>query len=174
MRYRCIKHLRIFALLLAAFVPALVVTLAGPNLEPSPVAAFGPQREPLGLYVTVPASHEHWRGRIVTTTTTTVAPVPVRTHRQIEQHAPPLGGGGAGGGLASIRNCESGGDYGINTGNGYYGAYQFDQRTWDSAATRAGYGEYAGTRPNQAPPGVQDAVAAAHIAAGNRGAWPNC
>src|SRR4051812_13158398 len=33
--------------------------------------------------------------------------------------------GGAGGRLAAIRSCESGGDYAANTGNGFYGAYQF-------------------------------------------------
>ncbi|MET3804578.1 peptidoglycan hydrolase-like protein with peptidoglycan-binding domain [Nakamurella sp. UYEF19] len=33
---------------------------------------------------------------------------------------------------ASLRQCESGGDYSINTGNGYYGAYQFDLSTWQS------------------------------------------
>jgi len=31
---------------------------------------------------------------------------------------------------AALRQCESGGNYSINTGNGYYGAYQFDQSTW--------------------------------------------
>ena len=33
---------------------------------------------------------------------------------------------------AALRKCESGGNYQINTGNGYYGAYQFDQSTWTS------------------------------------------
>lgn len=30
----------------------------------------------------------------------------------------------------AVRQCESGGYYGINTGNGYYGAYQFAAGTW--------------------------------------------
>ena len=76
------------------------------------------------------------------------------------------GGGGAGGDLASIRSCESGGDYSANTGNGYYGAYQFDQATW-SAAGGSG-------NPAEASPAEQDRVAANHIANGNRSAWPNC
>lgn len=29
-----------------------------------------------------------------------------------------------------IRKCESGGNYRTNTGNGYFGAYQFDRGTW--------------------------------------------
>ena len=33
---------------------------------------------------------------------------------------------------AALRNCESSGDYAIDTGNGYYGAYQFDLSTWQS------------------------------------------
>lgn len=54
---------------------------------------------------------------------------------------------------AKIRNCESGGNYSINTGNGYYGAYQFDLGTWHSVG---GSG-----RPDQASPATQDALALA-------------
>ena len=38
--------------------------------------------------------------------------------------------------------CESSGNYAINTGNGFYGAYQFDLGTWHAL----GYSGY----PNQA------------------------
>lgn len=61
-------------------------------------------------------------------------------------------------------NCESGGDYSIDTGNGYYGAYQFDSSTWDT------YGDPAYGEANQAPPAVQDAAAASVP----YDAWPNC
>lgn len=50
--------------------------------------------------------------------------------------------------------------YATNTGNGYYGAYQFNQNTWEGAVSRAGHPEYAGTTANNAPPEVQDAAAA--------------
>ena len=50
-----------------------------------------------------------------------------------------------------LRVCESGNNYAINTGNGYYGAYQFDLGTWRSVG---GTGS-----PNQASPAVQDALA---------------
>lgn len=50
-----------------------------------------------------------------------------------------------------LRNCESGNNYAINTGNGYYGAYQFDLSTWRSVGG-TGY-------PHQASPAVQDALA---------------
>ncbi|MET3808568.1 hypothetical protein ABIB25_005597 [Nakamurella sp. UYEF19] len=50
-----------------------------------------------------------------------------------------------------LRNCESGGNYAINTGNGYYGAYQFDLGTWRSVG---GSG-----LPSDASPATQDALA---------------
>jgi len=50
-----------------------------------------------------------------------------------------------------LRNCESGGNYAINTGNGYYGAYQFDLGTWYSIGG-------AGV-PSDASPATQDAMA---------------
>lgn len=50
-----------------------------------------------------------------------------------------------------LRMCESSNNYAINTGNGYYGAYQFDLSTWQSVGG-SGY-------PNQASPAEQDARA---------------
>ncbi len=75
--------------------------------------------------------------------------------------------GGAGGDLASIRQCESGGNYSTNTGNGFTGAYQFDDSTWKAAggSTSSAY---------QASSTEQDQVARNWIAQGNRSAWPNC
>jgi LysM repeat protein len=74
--------------------------------------------------------------------------------------------GAAGGDLASrVRARESGGNYGANTGNGYYGAYQFDVGTW------GGYGGYA--RADLAPAAIQDAKFQETY--GRRGCspWPN-
>ncbi|MEP6980695.1 MAG: transglycosylase family protein, partial [Nakamurella sp.] len=48
----------------------------------------------------------------------------------------------------ALRRCESSGKYDINTGNGYYGAYQFDLSTWRSVGG-SGY-------PNEASPAEQD------------------
>jgi hypothetical protein len=53
--------------------------------------------------------------------------------------------------LLKLRMCESGGNYQENTGNGYYGAYQFSDQTWDHWKT--GY-----ARADLAPPAVQDAT----------------
>lgn len=52
-----------------------------------------------------------------------------------------------------IRNRESGGNYRINTGNGYYGAYQFDRGTWMSN----GGGQF-GKTADKAPKWAQDYI----------------
>jgi hypothetical protein len=67
---------------------------------------------------------------------------------------------------AQLRYCEAGGDYTKNTGNGYYGAYQYNLSTWGN------YGGYA--RPDLAPPEVQDAKARETQAARGWSPWPAC
>lgn len=61
---------------------------------------------------------------------------------------------------------ESGGRYdAVNPtgcgGRGCYGAWQFDPRTWDAAAGRAGRPDLIGVRPDRASPEDQDLIAAA-------------
>ncbi len=76
-------------------------------------------------------------------------------------------GGGAGGNLAAIRACESGGNYGAVSANGRYrGAYQFDRQTWASVG---GSGD-----PAAASPGEQDARAARLRSQRGSNPWPNC
>jgi hypothetical protein len=71
-------------------------------------------------------------------------------------------GGGAGGTLACIRSYE--GDYGTNTGNGYYGAYQFDLPTWRSVG---------GTGlPSDASPAEQDMRAQMLLDRRGLAPWP--
>ena len=67
--------------------------------------------------------------------------------------------------LNRVKMRESGCNYAINTGNGYYGAYQFDIRTWNN------YGGYA--RADLAPIEVQDAKAVATYNARGCSPWPN-
>lgn len=69
----------------------------------------------------------------------------------------------------SIAQCESGGDWSINTGNGYSGGLQFAQGTWDAF----GGGEYAPTA-SQATREQQIAVAEKIQASQGWGAWPAC
>lgn len=54
----------------------------------------------------------------------------------------------------SVVMCESGGNYNINTGNGYYGAWQFDYSTWISN----GGGKFA-QYAHRAPKFAQDWIA---------------
>jgi LysM repeat protein len=68
-----------------------------------------------------------------------------------------------------VATCESGGNWRINTGNGYYGGLQFSQHTW------AAYGgtRYA-PRADLATKGQQITVAEAVLRAQGPGAWPVC
>jgi hypothetical protein len=68
--------------------------------------------------------------------------------------------------FARLRQCESGGNYAINTGNGFYGAYQFDRGTWNGLG-------YPGTA-NQASPATQDAAAAKLQSQRGWSPWPAC
>jgi resuscitation-promoting factor RpfA len=68
-----------------------------------------------------------------------------------------------------VAACESGGNWGINTGNGYHGGLQFSQGTWAAH----GGGEYASSA-NQATRDQQIAVAERVLATQGRGAWPVC
>jgi uncharacterized protein YabE (DUF348 family) len=69
----------------------------------------------------------------------------------------------------AIASCEAGGNWAINTGNGYYGGVQFDQSTWE----RNGGLRYAG-RPDLASRAEQIAVAEVTRARQGWGAWPVC
>ena len=68
--------------------------------------------------------------------------------------------------LYSTRMCESGGNYGIATGNGYFGAYQFDLASWRGAG---GSG-----MPHLNPPLEQDYRAVRWRQMVGTGAWPVC
>ncbi|MEK0552982.1 transglycosylase family protein, partial [Mycobacterium ulcerans] len=68
-----------------------------------------------------------------------------------------------------VARCESGGNWAINTGNGYYGGVQFAQSTWASH----GGGEYAPSA-QLASREEQIAVAERVLATQGRGAWPVC
>ena len=68
--------------------------------------------------------------------------------------------------LEALRWCESTNDYTIDTGNGYYGAYQFSLETWRWLG-------YAGW-PREASPEVQDQAAVDLYDYSNWDAWPSC
>lgn len=65
-----------------------------------------------------------------------------------------------------LAQCESGGNWSINTGNGYYGGLQFSLSTWKAFG---GSG-----MPHQASKAEQIRVATKVQAAQGWGAWPAC
>jgi len=65
-----------------------------------------------------------------------------------------------------IAQCESGGNWSINTGNGYYGGLQFSASTWSAYG---GSGSASNASREQ-----QIAVAERVLAAQGWGAWPVC
>lgn len=67
---------------------------------------------------------------------------------------------------AKLRICESSGNYAANTGNGYYGAYQFNLATWKGLG-------YSGL-PSAAAPATQDQAAQRLYAARGWEPWPAC
>ncbi|AZQ35266.1 MULTISPECIES: transglycosylase family protein [Streptomyces] len=87
--------------------------------------------------------------------------------------APLMAAGSASAATASewdaVAQCESGGNWSINTGNGYYGGLQFSASTW------AAYGgtQFAATA-DQASKDQQIQIAEKVLAGQGKGAWPHC
>jgi LysM repeat protein len=69
----------------------------------------------------------------------------------------------------AVAQCESGGNWAVNTGNGYYGGLQFSQSTWAAHGGTA----YA-SRADLATKAQQIAVAERTLDAQGPGAWPTC
>ncbi|MEH0521719.1 transglycosylase family protein [Streptomyces stelliscabiei] len=87
--------------------------------------------------------------------------------------APLMAAGSASAATASewdaVAQCEAGGNWSINTGNGYYGGLQFAASTW------AAYGgtQYASTA-DKASKAQQIAIGEKVLAGQGKGAWPVC
>jgi hypothetical protein len=121
---------------------------SGLPVAPKPKPTPKPKPKPT-QYIVVEAPAPVTPSPVVTTTTA----APVVT-------AP------AGGAWYQLRACESGGNYAEDTGNGYYGAYQFALSTW--------YGLGFTGLPSDASPATQDAAAAELQAEAGWGQWPTC
>ena len=67
---------------------------------------------------------------------------------------------------SALRQCESNGNYGEDTGNGYYGAYQFTMGRGGRSVSAA--------CPSQASPAEQDQAAQELQARRGWGQWPSC
>jgi hypothetical protein len=68
--------------------------------------------------------------------------------------------------LHKLRLCESGDNYRADTGNGYYGAYQFVPSTWHSLGFKG--------RPDLARAAVQNRAARKEHSVAGWTAWPEC
>jgi resuscitation-promoting factor RpfA len=68
-----------------------------------------------------------------------------------------------------VAQCESGGRWNVNTGNGYHGGLQFSPTTWSSF----GGGQFA-PKAHQASRAEQIVVAERVLARQGWGAWPVC
>ncbi|MFE3055125.1 transglycosylase family protein [Nocardia sp. NPDC059239] len=66
----------------------------------------------------------------------------------------------------AVVQCEAGGDWGADTGNGYYGGLQFSQGTWKAYGGRG--------NPADASREEQIRIAERILAHEGPGAWPYC
>lgn len=69
----------------------------------------------------------------------------------------------------AVAACESSGNWGADTGNGFYGGLQFTESTW----LAYGGGQYA-QNPASASQAAQETVANSVLAGQGIGAWPVC
>jgi uncharacterized protein YabE (DUF348 family)/transposase len=97
---------------------------------------------------------------------TPARPLVVRIGAKPDTIVPPVSNGATWDALAA---CEAGGNWAINTGNGFYGGVQFDQNTWK----RHGGLRYA-PRADLATREEQLAIAEVTRARQGWGAWPVC
>jgi LysM repeat protein len=68
--------------------------------------------------------------------------------------------------LHELAQCESGGNYASDTGNGYYGAYQFSRSTWKGLGLSG--------LPSKASPAAQDEAALLLFKQAGWAPWPTC
>jgi hypothetical protein len=114
-----------------------------------------------------------------TTTSTTATPVPAPTPKVARAAAPPTTSAPKPPPSRTDPNdpatwdrlaqCESGGNWSINTGNGYYGGLQFSKGTWDRLGGAA-FAEY----PHQASEAQQIEIGKRQHAQSGWDAWPGC
>nr|WP_255426743.1 transglycosylase family protein [Pseudonocardia sp. C8] len=69
-----------------------------------------------------------------------------------------------------LARCESSGDWGISTGNGYYGGLQFDKATWSDFGGTA----YAPTADGASKEQQIEIATKVRDARGGYGSWPAC
>ena len=149
------------------------------RLEPVRVEVVGPERPPLRVVLGRLAAAREARLRgLARTRPRPVRHVPVlfappssSSPLPSPAAAPPVltAGGPSAGFWERVAACESGDDWSIDTGNGFYGGLQFTESSW----LGAGGGEFA-SRPDLASAGEQMLVADRLLRMQGPGAWPVC
>jgi len=147
------------------------VPAGGPANPPAPARSARPVVFDSALLSVDPASHSDGRLAAVEVSLTErpIVAAPITTTPD-----EPMPHGPSDAALAELRRCESSGDYGaVSWGGTYRGAYQFDQRTWDSVASRW-LPRLVGTDPASAAPADQDRLARALYDERGWNPWPTC
>lgn len=99
--------------------------------------------------------------------------VPPKEQVEVVGTKGPVFGGDLAAALAALRNCEArANQYATNTGNGFYGAYQFTASTW-SAHAPDGWKDLLPVAPT-VPGSIQDAAAVHLYNARGWQPWPTC
>ena len=155
---------------LAVPLPALTAPIPAPapvpeSPPPAPAMVAGSPAKVAVLPPPAPAIHISARASV---------PVPAPMPAPAPQHVPvartvqsaPQPDTGSGGAFAALRRCESGDNYRTDTGNGYYGAYQFSLETWSRIGERG--------LPSDAPAAVQDEAAQRLQSERGWRQWPSC
>jgi len=124
----------------AAVGLVLAVAACGDTAPPEQHVTTGPaatgQLVPAGWVIALPTTTEPpttttTHPPSTTITSTTAAPRPPAPPPPPAGEARPTGGADVN--WDAIAACESGGNWSINTGTGYYGGLQFAQGSWESA-----------------------------------------
>ena len=148
--------------------PAPRVTVPLPTAPAHPVAVPAPTTPPTSVPVT-PAAAPAPPPAATASPAAAPSPAPAPAAPRLPAPAPapaPAPGAPSAAVWAELRECESGDNYTIDTGDGYYGAYQFSAQTWHGLG-------YPGL-PNQAPPAVQDQAAQTLWNLRGWEPWPGC
>jgi len=169
-----------FALLLSTFGTVLKIQGGGiPGIiEPRPASPAFPQAMPPVTTTRIPsntvtANRPELNSFVIPSTTTATTIPPITTTTVPSTRPPttskPTPSKSELGAFSALAECESSGDWDINTGNGYYGGLQISLKTWIAYG-----GLKFAARPDLASKDEQ-LIIAGNIKAGQGfEAWPAC
>lgn len=127
----------------------------------------------LAQFTSIVAAHREWAAEVERAEAARAAAERAAAERAAAQRRASNRGSGSAG-MAALRNCESGGNYGAVSSSGTYrGAYQFSRATWNSVAAGS-FPHLVGVDPAAASPADQDAMANALRARAGSSPWPHC